>query len=89
MRVKHILVQHRHEAEDLARKLKDGQSFEDLAQKYSLCSSGPTGGDLGDLSKRQKNLDQDFWEACQTLAPTQISGPTRTRFGYHLILRVS
>lgn len=87
MRLRHILVKHEYEARDLERKLESGSSFEDLAKKFSSCPSSAAGGDLGDLTGKLSRLDEDFLEAAQALKPGERSGPVRTRFGYHLILR--
>ncbi len=84
MRIKHILVQHQYEAEDLLRLLKRGQTFHDLAKKFSLCPSGKAGGSLGKVKPSQ--LDEDFLLATKALAPGEVSPPVRTRFGYHLIM---
>lgn len=86
MKVKHILVQHQYEAEDILRKLSEGKTFEDLARTYSTCSSAPQGGDLG-LVKTGKFVE-DFEEAACGLKPGEISKkPVRTAFGYHIIFR--
>ena len=87
MRVRHILVKHKYEAEDILRLLQSGSEFAALAMKYSQCSSAKQGGDLGDL--KGKKLDPDFFEAVESLKPGKISSPIRTRFGYHLIERLS
>jgi len=87
MRLRHILVKHEYEARDLERKLESGSSFEDLAKKFSSCPSSASGGDLGDLTGKLSRLDEDFLEAAKKLQPGERSGPVRTRFGYHLILR--
>lgn len=87
MVLKHILVQHKFEAEDILRLLKSGKDFESLAKKFSTCPSAKQGGDLGDLTG--KKLDPDFEEAAALLKAGQTSGVVRTRFGYHIILRVS
>ena len=84
--VKHILVNHRHEAEDLTRRLEKGDSFEELARKYSTCPSSAEGGDLGPVDSNR--LDSDFVEAAQELKSGQVSKAVRTRFGYHLIYRM-
>jgi len=84
--MKSLNAKHQYEAEDLLRHLEKGESFENLAQKYSLCSSAKAGGDLGNLSGK-KNLDDNFLEALQLLKVGQISKAVRSRFGYHLIMR--
>jgi peptidyl-prolyl cis-trans isomerase C len=85
--VKHILVEQKYEAEDLLKKLKDGTTFEELAQKFSKCPSGESGGDLGPLSFGR--ADPSFEEAIETLKPDETTAePVRTQFGYHLIKRL-
>lgn len=88
MVIKHILVSQKYEAEDLLKKLNAGASFEELARKFSKCSSASSGGNLGTFDTKQKlsKLDSDFLEALEYLKPAQISAPIRTRFGYHLVL---
>lgn len=81
--VSHILVDHKYQAEDLLRLLKEGAEFADLARKHSRCPSASRGGDLGEVDARR--LDRDFAEAAESLRPGQLSGVVRTRFGYHLI----
>lgn len=85
--MRHILVKHKYEAEDLLRLLQGGQDFAVLAKKYSQCSSAKEGGFLGDLTG--KKLDPDFLEAVEILKPGAVSPPVRSRFGYHLIERLS
>lgn len=85
MKLSHILVEHRYEAEDLERKLKEGEAFEKLAQKFSKCPSSQRGGSLGDIEL--KRLDPDFAVVAEKLQPRETSGVVKTRFGHHLIRR--
>ncbi len=85
--VKHILLTHLYEAEDVLRKLKAGSDFNEMAQKFSTCPSAAKNGDLGPLKAGQ--ADEAFEEAALSLKPNEQSmKPVRTRFGYHLILRM-
>lgn len=86
LKAKHILVEHEFEANDLARKLKEGVSFEDLARDYSLCSSSRNGGDLGEFSKGM--MVPAFEKALLKLKVDEISGIVKTQFGFHLIKRL-
>lgn len=83
---RHILVEQEYEAKDLQRKLAEGLSFEDLAQKFSRCPSGAQGGDLGSFGRGR--MVEAFEEAAFSLKVGEVSGPVRTRFGYHLIQRI-
>jgi peptidyl-prolyl cis-trans isomerase C len=82
---RHILVQQKHEAEDILKKLEAGESFESLAQKFSSCPSKARGGDLGKFGRGK--MVPSFEEAAFALEVNQVSAPVRTQFGYHLIQR--
>jgi parvulin-like peptidyl-prolyl isomerase len=83
----HILLKHNYEAEDVQRKLSEGEAFEAMARKFSLCPSAPNGGSLGEVALDR--LVSEFAEAAQLLEPEQVSPIVRTRFGYHLIKRLA
>jgi peptidyl-prolyl cis-trans isomerase C len=86
--VHHILVQHAFEANDILRLLDAGKEFSELAQKYSTCSSAKNQGDLGAVVEGK--ADADFEEASLRLKPGEITKkPIRSRFGFHLIKRIS
>ena len=85
--VAHILVSHRHEAEDVLKLLKDGKEFAEIAKRFSQCTSRSRGGDLGPLAKGK--ADPDFEEAALLIPAGELSDrPIRTRFGYHIIKRL-
>lgn len=87
MRIKarHILVEQEFECQDLIKKLGAGESFEELARKFSKCPSKARGGDLGEFGKGR--MVPSFEEAAFGLDVNEVSGPVRTQFGYHLIQR--
>ena len=85
IRASHILVAQEYEAQDLIKKLAEGSSFAELAQKFSKCPSGKQGGDLGEFGRGR--MVPSFEEAAFALSVGETSGPVRTRFGYHLIHR--
>lgn len=86
MRLAHILLVQKYEAEDVLRLFRSGKSFHELAGKFSQCSSSKNGGDLGDIPASR--LDEEFLEAAQKLKLGEISPIVKTRFGYHLIQRL-
>ncbi|MEK6773986.1 MAG: peptidylprolyl isomerase [Bdellovibrionota bacterium] len=87
IRLYHILVTHKYEAEDLLRLLREGESFFELAKKFSTCSSAKNSGNLGEIE--EKKLDEDFKEAADDLSIGETSKtPVRTRFGYHIIMKL-
>ena len=84
---KHILVDQEFEANDLLKKMDDGKTFEELASDFSKCPSGKQGGDLGSFGKGM--MVKPFEEAVIALEIGKTSGPVKTQFGYHLILRTA
>lgn len=85
VKAKHILVKEQFEAEDLLKKLAEGKTFDELAQKFSLCPSGRRGGDLGEFGRGR--MVAPFEEAAFALEINEVSKPVKTQFGYHLIQR--
>ena len=89
---RHILVklskvmtseQARTRIEQLQERVRNGESFEDLAKRYSEDSSAPQGGDLGWLSPGE--TVPPFEQAMDKLEPGQTSAPVESQFGWHLI----
>jgi peptidyl-prolyl cis-trans isomerase C len=85
VKAKHILVEKEFEAQDILKKIGEGVTFEELAQKFSKCPSGQRGGDLGEFGRGR--MVPDFETAAFALDVNKVSAPVQTRFGYHLIMR--
>lgn len=84
IRASHILVKTEEEAKKVQERLKKGEDFAALAKKLSIDpGSAPNGGDLGFFSAGQ--MVPEFESAAAKLKPGEVSGPVKTRFGYHLI----
>merc|ERR1712066_13732 len=62
-------------------------SFEDLASKYSDCSSAKRGGDLGPFGRGQ--MQKPFEDATYSLKVGELSGPVSTDSGVHIIKRTA
>lgn len=72
---------------DYESRIKSGSAtFEDLATKYSDCSSARKGGDLGFFGRGA--MQRPFEEASFLLQPGEMSSPVDTESGVHLILRI-
>lgn len=80
---KHVLVDSEASANDIAKEIADGLSFEEAAKKYSTCPSKEQGGDLGYFSKGQ--MVPEFEKAAFEGEIGKVIGPVQTQFGYHLI----
>jgi peptidyl-prolyl cis-trans isomerase D len=73
------------QAQDLLVKINAGESFEDLAKKFSDdFGSRKTGGDLGWFGP--KTMVQPFEDAVKSMKIGDVStAPVKTQFGFHII----
>lgn len=67
----------------LRDRIRNGESFEDLARRHSDDATAPQGGDLGWLSPGE--TVPAFEQAMNALQPGEISEPIKSPFGWHLI----
>jgi len=95
-RTRHILVEIENDAKeeviqaalqkakDIKARIDKGEDFEALAKKYSQDpGSAEKGGDLGYFGAGL--LDPNYDKAMFALKPGEVSEPTLTAFGYHII----
>ena len=76
-------------AKEVITKLKNGEKFEDLAKEYSDDeSTKEKGGQLADFVHGE--MVEEFEEAVLNLKDGEYTTtPVKTKYGYHIILRVS
>jgi len=80
----HILVKTEEEAKEVAKTLKDGGNFAELAGSKSVDrGSAQRGGDLGWFGWGK--MVEEFQTAVFSMKPGQVSKPVKTAFGYHII----
>ena len=65
------------------RIVKGGESFEDLAKRFSNDASAPQGGDLGWLNPGE--TVPPFEKVMNALKVGEVSQPVKTQFGWHII----
>lgn len=91
-KVRHILIklnevvseqEAKQKMDSLKERLDNGDQFEDLARQYSEDGSANSGGDLGWVNPG--DTVPQFEEAMNALAPSEISEPIRSPFGWHII----
>ena len=83
----HILVEQKFQAEDLAKKIEQGEEFETLAKDFSSCGSAASGGNLGEFGKGM--MVPEFESAAFALEVGEVSEPVQTQFGFHIIKRLA
>ena len=87
IRVRHILVEKKEEADEIIKELKEGKDFTELAVEKSICPSRKKGGDLGMLNYGG-NLAGPVKEAAFKLKMNEISEPVKSEYGFHVIQRI-
>ncbi len=83
VQARHILVGTKEKAEELKKKIDDGEDFSKLAEEHSECPSKKRGGDLGWFGKGA--MVRPFEVAAFTAEEGEVVGPVKTEFGWHLI----
>ncbi len=81
---KHILVKTKEEADEVYKKLKAGEDFKKLSDKYSTDKTAKSNdGRLGKLNSSE--LDSNYAQAAAKLKKGEFSQPVKSQFGYHII----
>jgi len=84
IKASHILVKTEDEAKKAYERIKNGEKFETVAKEVSIDQgSADKGGDLGYFGRGR--MVPEFERAVLGLKPGEVSGPVKTRFGYHII----
>jgi peptidyl-prolyl cis-trans isomerase C len=63
-------------------------SFADAARKFSMDSTARQGGDLGLVGRQDPTVDEAVTRAAFALKPGEVSAPTDSEFGVHLVQAV-
>lgn len=82
-RASHILVKTEEQANQILKRLADGEEFDKVARRFSSCPSGKNGGDLGWFGKGM--MVPEFETVAFEQEVGKIVGPVKTQFGYHVI----
>jgi peptidyl-prolyl cis-trans isomerase C len=82
-RASHILVKTEDQANQIMKRLTDGEEFAAVARRFSSCPSGKNGGDLGWFGKGM--MVPEFEKIAFEEEVGKVVGPVKTQFGYHII----
>ena len=77
-----IVVRTEEEAQRILEQLKGGESFRELARRYSIAPEGKRGGDLGFFAHGV--MPDIFDEHCFGLKPGSTSAIIPSDYGYHI-----
>lgn len=84
VRVRHIMVKTLSEAQEIKKRLNQGEDFITLAEQYSIWPSRENGGDLGYITRGM--VDKAFEDAAFSLKRRgEVSGIVKTKMGFHII----
>lgn len=88
VKARHILISDtsakgKDKAESLKSQLDDGANFAELAKKQSDGPSSRRGGNLDYITRDE--MVKPFSDAAFSLGVGEVSGPVKTRYGWHLI----
>jgi parvulin-like peptidyl-prolyl isomerase len=85
--VRHILVSDKQTAQNAYERLKNGAKFEQVAKEVSKDTTAQNGGLLEHI--KQGSLVPEFETVALKLKNNEMSKIIETRYGFHIILKVS
>lgn len=83
VRLAHILVRSRPEAERALGQIRSGTPFETVAANVSIDQTASLGGDLGYM--RRGDMIHELEEAAFSLKVGEVSGVIPSSYGYHIL----
>jgi parvulin-like peptidyl-prolyl isomerase len=82
VRVWHILLPSREKANDVLKKIQDGDSFAAIAREHSTAPEASAGGDMGYVARGQ--LPEELDGPIFSLKPGRVSQAIKTSYGFHI-----
>lgn len=84
VRARQIVVSTEEEGQKVLGRLRQGDSFADVARKYSMSPDAKEGGDLGFFAKGE--MPPEFEKAVFSLPVGRLSDLVKSEYGYHVFL---
>lgn len=83
IKVSHILVNTEQEAIDIKNEIQKSKKFNEMAQKYSTCSSKENNGDLGYVQRGKfpQKIEKTIFE----MPLNELSSPIKSDYGWHIL----
>ena len=83
VQLQHVVVTDEQKGEEILKSLRQGASFETLAEEQSIAGSGKKGGHLGWLYRGK--MDPDLEKVAFSLEKDALSGVLKTKNGYEVV----
>ncbi len=80
----HIMVESEEDADEAMHRLRQGESFDEVARQMSVAPDASRGGEMGMV--RRGDLSQGMEEVVFGLSEGDISPVTRSEYGYHIFM---
>jgi parvulin-like peptidyl-prolyl isomerase len=82
VRFRQIVTRTKEEAENLLKRLQNGEGMDELARKYSIAPEAENGGEVGWMAR--DHLDESMQKVLFSLSEGKISPVITTPYGYHI-----
>jgi len=82
VRIRHILLSSQEQANEVLKKIKDGEDFAAVARQYSSAPEATMGGDMGYVARGQ--LPERLEVPIFSLELDRVSPVIKTSYGYHI-----
>jgi parvulin-like peptidyl-prolyl isomerase len=82
LRFRQIVTRSKQEAEDLLKRIQNGEEMGVLARRYSIAPEAERGGEVGWVAR--EHLDESMERVIFSMSPGEVSQIVETPYGYHI-----
>jgi parvulin-like peptidyl-prolyl isomerase len=87
VRVRQVVTRTKKEAQELARRMREGEKMEDLALNHSIAPDGKMKGEIGWI--RQGEMEEEIEKVIFSLPLGRLSPIVETSYGFHIFQIIS